>query len=159
MSARPQAFWLVKSEPTVFSFDDLWKAKGRRTAWEGVRNYQARNSMRDGMGVGDGVLFYHSSTDPAGVAGFAEVASKPYPDATQFDPRSPYFDAASKRESPTWILVDVRALERAPSFVTLDELRAAKELAEMGVLRRGNRLSVQPVTAAEWRAVRRLAGL
>ncbi|MCK6448032.1 MAG: EVE domain-containing protein [Planctomycetes bacterium] len=159
MPKSDRRFWLLKSEPSVFSFDDLWNAKGRRTAWEGVRNYQARNFMRDDMRVGDGVLFYHSSADPTGVAGFAEVASAPYPDPTQFEPTSEAFDPDSDRASPTWILVDVKARERAPKFVTLDALRANPALASMGVLRRGNRLSVQPVTAAEWLAVRRLAGL
>ena len=152
-------YWLVKSEPDVFSFDALWKAKGRRTAWEGVRNYQARNFMRDGMRAGDGVLFYHSSADPSGVAGFAEVVGPAYPDPTQFDPQSEYFDPDSDRAAPKWLLVDVRATERAPRFVALEALRAEPALAAMGVLRRGNRLSVQPVTAAEWLAVRRLAGL
>ncbi|MBI5435100.1 MAG: EVE domain-containing protein [Planctomycetes bacterium] len=159
MGREARNYWLVKSEPSVFSFDALWKAKGRRAAWEGVRNYQARNFMRDGMRVGDGVIFYHSSTEPAGVAGFAEVASAPYADPTQFDPASEYHDPASDRAEPRWVLVDVRATERAPRFVALDRLRAAPELAAMALLKRGNRLSVQPVTPAEWLAVRRLAGL
>lgn len=158
--ARPErAFWLLKSEPDVYSFDDLWRAKGRRTAWEGVRNYQARNLMRDRMRAGDGVVFYHSSAEPPGVAGFAEVASPAYADPTQFDPLSDYHDPRSDPDSPAWVAVDVRAVERAVRFVPLAALRAAPELARMAVLQRGNRLSVQPVTPAEWRAVRRLAGL
>lgn len=149
--------WLMKSEPDVFSIDDL--ARVGVEPWSGVRNYQARNFLRDGMRVGDGVIFYHSSCEPAGVAGFAEVASAPYADPTQFDPASEYHDPASDRAEPRWILVDVRATERAPRFVELAALRAAPELAAMALLKRGSRLSVQPVTPAEWLAVRRLAGL
>jgi predicted RNA-binding protein with PUA-like domain len=159
MARRERSYWLVKSESEVFSFDDLLRAKGRTTGWDGVRNYQARNLMRDRMRVGDGVLFYHSSAEPPGIAGFAEVASEPYPDPTQFDPRSEHHDPRSDRAAPTWVQVDVRATERAPRFVPLAALRAAPELAAMAVLQRGSRLSVQPVTAAEWLAVRRLAGL
>jgi len=151
-------YWLVKSEPEVFSFDDMWKAKKRTTAWDGVRNYQARNFLRDEMRVGDGVLFYHSSCDPAGVAGLAEVAGVARPDPTQFDPRDPHHDPGSDPAAPRWFLVDLRAVERLPRFVPLTDLRASKALAGMRVLQRGNRLSITPVTAAEWRAVRSLGG-
>jgi len=151
-------YWLMKSEPDVFSFEDLWKAKGRRTAWDGVRNYRARNFMRDDMQVGDGVLYYHSNADPPGVAGVAEVASHPYPDPTQFDPRSKYFDPKSSREEPRWQLVDVKAVAALPRFVPLEDLKQNARLARMGVVQRGNRLSVQPVTAAEWREVLRMGG-
>ena len=149
-------YWLMKSEPSVFSFDDLMNAPKRTTPWEGVRNFQARNYMRDEMRVGDGELFYHSSADPAGVAGIAEVARAAYPDPTAFDPSDDHYDPKSKRDEPTWLMVDVRGVEPFPRVVTLDELRAAPELADMFVLRRGNRLSITPVTEAEWRAVRRL---
>jgi predicted RNA-binding protein with PUA-like domain len=148
----------MKSEPDVFSFDDLWKAKGKRTPWDGVRNYRARNFMRDQMRVGDGVLYYHSNAEPPGVAGVAEVASEPYPDPTQFDPRSKYFDPKSTPEAPRWQLVDVKAVKKLPRFVSLQELKESPELATMGVVQRGNRLSVQPVTAAEWREVLRMGG-
>lgn len=159
MADRARRFWMVKSEPTTFSFDDLWAAPKRRTGWEGVRNAQARNSMRDDMRIGDGVLFYHSSADPTGVAGLARVASEPYPDPTQFDRRSPGFDARATREAPVWIQVDIEALARFPKVLTLAQMRAAKELASMAVLQRGQRLSVLPVTASEWTAVLALAGV
>jgi predicted RNA-binding protein with PUA-like domain len=120
--------------------------------WTGVRNYQARNFMRDEMKPGDGILFYHSSCAEPGIAGLAEVASAPYPDPTQFDPKSPYFDKAAKRDAPRWILVDVRALKKT-RLLSLAELRAHKALADMAVLRRGNRLSITPVTAAQWRYI------
>ena len=151
--------WLVKSEPETFGFDDLWRAPGRTTPWEGVRNYQARNFMRDEMKVGDVVLFYHSNATPPGVVGLAEVASAPYPDPSQFDPDSPYFDAASGREAPRWVLVDVRAVARLPRLVALDELRADAHLAalDLPLLRRGNRLSVMPMPKAAVDRVRLLA--
>ena len=145
-------YWLMKSEPDEFSIDDLAKAPKKTTAWFGVRNYQARNFMRDHMRVGDGVLFYHSSCPEPGIAGVAEVASAPYPDATQFDSSSEYYDAASKREAPRWMLVDVKLVKKTP-LLPLDEMRAMPALAEMVTLRRGNRLSITPVTAAEWKAV------
>jgi predicted RNA-binding protein with PUA-like domain len=144
-------YWLMKSEPEECSFDDLLAAPGRSTAWSGVRNYQARNFMRNAMRIGDGVLFYHSGAAP-GIAGIAEVASAPYPDATQFERASPYYDPGSSRERPRWFNVDVRAL-RKTRFVPLAELRAQSRLAKMWVLRRGNRLSITPVSAAEWRFI------
>jgi predicted RNA-binding protein with PUA-like domain len=142
-------YWLMKSEPDECSIDDVLAAPGRKTAWSGVRNYQARNFMRDEMKVGDGVLFYHSSCDEPGVAGIAEVASAAYPDATQFDPRSDYYDPKAKRDAPRWFNVDVRAL-RKTRLVPLAELRRQKPLAKMRLLQRGNRLSITPVTEAEW---------
>ncbi len=144
--------WLMKSEPDEFSIDDLARAPKKTTPWFGVRNYQARNYMRDAMRVGDGVLFYHSSCAVPGIAGLARVASGPYPDETQFDPKSPYYDPKSTRANPRWLLVDV-ALERKTRLLPLEELRARPELADMVVLRRGNRLSITPVTAREWAAV------
>ena len=147
--------WLMKSEPGDYSFDDL--LRDGRTLWDGVRNYQARNFMRDDMQVGDQVLFYHSNAKPPGVVGVCEVASEPYPDATQFDPASKYHDPKSDPEDPRWILVDVVPVEALPRFVPLDELRNTKSLADMALLRRGQRLSIQPVTAPEFRSVVRLA--
>jgi len=142
----------MKSEPDECSVDDVLAMPGRKVPWFGVRNYQARNFMRDRMSMGDGVLFYHSSCPQPGIAGLAEVASAPYPDETQFDPTSPYYDGKSAREDPRWVLVDVKVRTKT-RLVGLDELRAHPELAEMVVLRRGNRLSITPVTAAEWRFI------
>ena len=150
-------YWLMKSEPDECSIDDVLAAPGRKTAWSGVRNYQARNFMRDRMRVGDGVLFYHSSCPQPGIAGIAEVASPAYPDASQFDRKSPYYDPKSPREAPRWVNVDVRAL-RKTRLIPLAEIRQQKALAKMVLLRPGNRLSITPVTAAEWRhIVERLA--
>jgi len=157
--ARATRYWLLKSEPNSFSFDDLWAAPKRTTHWDGVRNFQARNFMRDDMAVGDGVLFYHSSAEPVGVAGVAEVSRAAYPDLTAFDASDPHYDPKSRRDAPTWVVVDVRAVKKLPHFVTLDELRATPGLEELQVLRRGNRLSITPVTAAEWEIIRRLGGL
>ena len=144
--------WLMKSEPAEASIDDLARATERTLPWTGVRNYQARNFMRDTMQPGDGVLFYHSSCAEPGIAGLARVVGKPAPDATQFDPTSPYFDAKSDPAQPRWWLVEV-ALVRKTRLLALAELRQAPELAGMQVLKRGNRLSITPVSAAEWRAV------
>jgi predicted RNA-binding protein with PUA-like domain len=143
-------FWLMKSEPDEASIDTL--AERGTLPWTGVRNYQARNFMRDVMRPGDGVLFYHSSCAQPGIAGLAEVCSAPYPDPTQFEPKSPYYDAASKRETPRWMLVDVRFVAKTP-LISLPALREHAELADMVVLRRGNRLSITPVTPAEWRFI------
>ena len=145
-------YWLMKSEPDECSIDDLAAAPARRVPWVGVRNYQARNFMRDLMRVGDGVLFYHSSCPQPGVAGLASVASPAYPDPTQFDPASPYHDPRSSAESPRWLLVDV-TLERKTRLLSLAEMRQRPELASLQVLRPGNRLSITPVTPAEWQAV------
>ncbi len=152
-------YWLLKSEPDVFSFDHLWKAKGKRTLWDGVRNYTARNFLRDSMKKGDGVLFYHSNAKPPGVAGVAEVVREGYPDPTQFDPADSHHDPSSKPEDPRWYVVDIKAKRRLPRFVPLDELKAASKLKEMALVQRGQRLSVQPVRAAEWREVLRMGGL
>jgi predicted RNA-binding protein with PUA-like domain len=148
-------YWLMKSEPDECSIDDVLASPGRRTAWSGVRNYQARNYMRDEMAVGDGVLFYHSSCAEPGIAGLAEVASKPYPDKTQFERASPYYDPKSKKDAPRWICVDVRALKKT-RLVALAELRRDKRLAGMVLLRPGNRLSITPVSAAEWNRIKAL---
>ena len=142
-------FWLMKSEPDEFSFEDLAKAPKQTTPWFGVRNYVARNFMRDSMRVGDGVLFYHSSCPEPGIAGLAKVASTSYPDESQFDRKSPYYDPKATRESPRWMLVDVK-LDRKTRLMPLAEMREHKPLAKMITLKRGNRLSITPVTPAEW---------
>jgi predicted RNA-binding protein with PUA-like domain len=143
------AFWLMKSEPDEFSIDDLASAPQKTTPWFGVRNYQARNFMLKEMRTGDQVFFYHSSCPEPGIAGIAEVSSAAYPDASQFDRKSPYFDAGSKRDLPRWFNVDVRFV-RKTRLVGLDTLRKHRELSRMRTLRRGNRLSITPVTPDEW---------
>ena len=136
----------MKSEPDVFSFEDL-KARPKQTEpWDGVRNYQARNYMRDAMKVGDLILFYHSNTKPPGVAGIAEVASAPYPDPTAFDKQSKYYDSKSDRHSPRWILVDVKYKADLKQFVSLEFMKSDPKLSEMRALQKGNRLSITPVT-------------
>jgi predicted RNA-binding protein with PUA-like domain len=151
-------FWLMKSEPDEFSIDDLLRAPKKTTPWFGVRNYMARNYMRDAMKVGDGVLFYHSSCEVPGIAGIARVSSTPYPDDSQFDRKSPYYDAKAKREEPRWMLVDVEFVKKT-RVMPLEEMRTYPLLADMVVLRRGNRLSITPVTAAEWKFIlKRLDG-
>ena len=146
------SYWLMKSEPEECSIDDALAAPKHTVPWVGVRNYQARNFMRDGMKTGDGVLFYHSSCPEPGIAGIARVASAAYPDLTQFDAGSPYYDAASKKDEPRWLLVDVQAV-RKTRIVGLPELRATPALADMVVLKKGNRLSITPVDAAHWNIV------
>jgi predicted RNA-binding protein with PUA-like domain len=148
-------YWLMKSEPEECSIDDALAAPERTVPWIGVRNYQARNFMRDGMRVGDGVLFYHSSCAEPGIAGLARVASASKTDPTQFDPASPYFDAAAKLDAPRWQLVDVQAL-RKTRLLALPELRAQPALADMQLLRKGNRLSITPVTEAQWQVIEAL---
>lgn len=149
-------YWLMKSEPDEFSIDDLAKARAQTTSWFGVRNYQARNFMRDEMKVGDLAFFYHSSCPEPGIAGIVSIAAPAHPDTSQFDPKSSYYDAKSKRDAPRWVNVDVELVEKT-RLVTLDELRAEPALKDMVTLRRGNRLSITPVTAAEWKAVVALA--
>ena len=150
-------YWLMKSEPDEFSIDDLVRAPRRRTPWFGVRNYQARNFMRDAMKPGDGVLFYHSSCAVPGIAGIARVASGPYPDASQFDRKSPYHDPKSRREAPRWVLVDVELVKKT-RVMPLEEMRGYRELQDMAVLRRSNRLSITPVTPQEWRFIVEMLG-
>jgi len=149
------AYWLMKSEPDECSIDTLAQRPGQTVPWIGVRNYQARNFMRDAMQVGDGVLFYHSSCAEPGIAGLAEVAGACYPDASQFDPASPYFDPKSFPEAPRWLHVDVRLVKKT-RLLTLKAMRAIPALATMEVLRRGSRLSITPVSPEEWAAVCRL---
>ncbi len=150
------AYWLMKSEPDEFSIDDLAAAPGKTTAWFGVRNYQARNFMRDVMRVGDRAFFYHSSCPEPGIAGICEVSAPAYPDATQFDPSSPYHDPHSPRDAPRWVNVEVRFVKKT-RLVALSELRAEPRLAHMRILQRGNRLSITPVDPAEWTVVLELA--
>lgn len=145
-------YWLMKSEPDECSIDDLARLPQQTVPWTGVRNYQARNFMRDAMQVGDGVLFYHSSCAEPGVAGLAEVASGVSVDDTQFDPQSPYFDPKSSRDKPRWLLVHVK-LRRQTRLLSLREMRSRPELASMLLLKPGSRLSITPVTPEEWQAV------
>lgn len=149
-------YWLVKSEPDVFSFDDLLRAPGRTTSWDGVRNFAARNFLRDGMKLGDEVFFYHSSTNPQAIVGICEVAREAYPDPTALDKKHDQYDASSSADEPTWFAVDLRAVAPLARPVTLAELKTRKELAGMALLRIG-RLSVSPVTAAEWKTILSLA--
>jgi predicted RNA-binding protein with PUA-like domain len=146
-------YWLLKSEPSAYGIDDL--ARDEVTAWTGVRNYQARNFMRDGMRRGDRAFFYHSSCEEPGIVGIAEVHKAAYPDETQFDRRSRYYDAAAKRAEPRWYNVDVKFVRKTRT-VGLDELRRHKQLKDMQVLRRGNRLSIMPVTKAEWEHLQKI---
>jgi len=149
-------YWLIKSEPDVFSIQDLARAKGRTTGWEGVRNYQARNFLR-AMRSGDRALFYHSNATPSAVAGIVEVVREAYPDATAWDPNSDYHDPKAGPDNPIWSRVDVRLVEIFPREIPLEELRGIKTLAGMELLRRGSRLSVQPVTAAEFRTIEKFS--
>jgi predicted RNA-binding protein with PUA-like domain len=151
------AYWLMKSEPDEFSIDDLAAAPKQTTPWFGVRNYQARNYMRDHMKVGDGVLFYHSSCEVPGIAGVAKVASAAHPDLSQFDRKSEYYDPKAKRDAPRWMLVDVK-LAKKTRVMPLDEMRGYRELARMVVLKRGNRLSITPVTDDEWKFILKRLG-
>ncbi len=142
------ACWLMKSEPDVYSIDDL--QRDGQEMWDSIRNYQARNMMRDDMRIGDPIFFYHSSCKEPGVVGIAEVASKPYPDPVQFDKQSRYFDAKSDPDNPRWILVDVKFVRKLKRNVTLTEIKAEKILADMILTRKGNRLSIMPVEKKHW---------
>jgi predicted RNA-binding protein with PUA-like domain len=155
-AAAARRHWLVKSEPDSFSFADLVASPNGTTGWSGVRNYQARNLMRDGMKRGDLVFFYHSSTDPAAIVGVAEVAREAYPDPTAFDAKDPAFDPKSRKEEPTWMMVDIKAVAPLARPLALGELRDVKGLEKMVLLQKGSRLSVQPVTPEEWDIIYRL---
>jgi predicted RNA-binding protein with PUA-like domain len=148
-------YWFMKSEPDECSIDDLAARPNQTIPWFGVRNYQARNFMRDSMSIGDEVLFYHSSCPEPGVAGFAIVSSAPYADATQFDAKSPYFDPKSKQDNPRWVNVDVK-FKAKTKLLSLAAMREAPTLSTMIILKPGNRLSITPVTPAEWKAIGRL---
>lgn len=146
--------WLIKSEPSSYSIDDL--EKDGRTSWDGVRNYQARNFMRDEMAVGDLLLFYHSSTEPIGVAGIARVCGPAHPDVTSWTANHEHFDPRASNENPIWVMVDVEFVERFPAVVSLAEMKAAGELDGMLVLQRGQRLSIQPVEEAHFKVIRKM---
>jgi len=150
----PRRYWLLKTEPSVFSFDDLLRAG--TTGWDGIRNYQARNFLRDQMKKGDGLLIYHSSAEPTAVVGTAEVVREGHPDPTQFDRKDDHYDPESRPEDPRWFQVEVRAVAKLPHPVTLERIKRTPALAGMNLLRRGNRLSVQPVEDAEIRAIVKL---
>jgi predicted RNA-binding protein with PUA-like domain len=146
-------YWLIKSEPDVFSFDDLKKSKNKTTYWDGVRNYQARNFLRDEMKKGDLVLFYHSNSDPLAVMGVCEVVKEGYPDHTQFDPDNDHYDPKADTNNPTWMMVDVKFKQEFKNPVTLDEIKANPKLKNMRLIQRGNRLSVMPVTKEEFHEI------
>lgn len=151
--------WLFKSEPEAYSITHLANEPDKTTFWFGVRNYQARNFLRDSIQLGDRVLFYHSNANPMAIVGTAEVVKTGYPDHTAFDPKHQYYDPKSDPESPRWFMVDIRLLQVFPKPVTRDDLKACADLSNMMVIRPGARLSIQPVTAAEWQTVHRLAGV
>lgn len=150
-------YWLFKSEPNVFSLDDLKNSPKKTSFWEGVRNYQARNFLRDEVKKGDLVLFYHSRVEPIGVVGIAKITKDGYPDTYAFDPNHKYFDPKSKKENPTWYGVDVTFLEEFPRCVSLKEIKETKTLSKMMVAQKGARLSIQPVTEKEFEIVKKLA--
>lgn len=149
------AYWLMKSEPNEFSIDDLQRVKVE--PWDGVRNYQVRNMLRDQMQVGDEALFYHSNSKPPGIVGTMKIVRAGYPDATAFDPNDPHYDPKSDPAQPRWYRVDVAFITRFPRLIPLDELRTAPELAELAIVKRGNRLSIVPVTPAQWAFIQQLA--
>lgn len=149
-------YWLMKSEPEVFSIDDLAKSKNQTTYWDGVRNYQARNFLRDEIKIGDKVIFYHSNSEPPGAAGICEVVKEGYPDFTAFDPENHHYDPKSKMDSPTWFMVDIKLIKKFSHFVSIDEMRENKKLQTMKLLQRGNRLSVIPLTKQEYDEIVRL---
>lgn len=153
------AYWLMKSEPDEFGIEDLYRSPQQTAPWDGVRNYQARNMLRDQMQEGDLVLFYHSSCKPPGVAGMARVVRAGYPDSSAWDPESPYFDPKSTPDNPRWYRVDVQWCSTFPRLVPLDRLREVPALAGMPLLQKGNRLSVMPVTEEEWQTILGLAGV
>jgi predicted RNA-binding protein with PUA-like domain len=152
-------YWLFKSEPDCFSFSDLCAAPDRTTGWDGVRNFQARNFLRDSIKLGDGILYYHSNAEPPSIAGLAEVVEEAHADPTAFDPSADHYDPKSKLDEPTWFQVKIRAIRAIDPPLGLPKLREVAALAKMELLRKGSRLSVQPVTLEEWLAVLELAGL
>jgi predicted RNA-binding protein with PUA-like domain len=158
-SSVKRRYWLFKSEADCYSIVDLAREKNQTTFWDGVRNYQARNMLRDDVQPGDRVLFYHSNSDPLAIAGTCEVMRGGYPDHTAFDKSQQHYDPKSTPHAPTWFMVDVKLLQAFPQPVTRDQLKMAPELAGMGVLQKGSRLSILPVTEAEWKGVHNLAGV
>lgn len=157
-SVSEKNYWLLKSEPSAFSIQDLEKAPKKTTGWDGVRNFQARNFLRDSIKNGDGVLFYHSNADPPAIVGLAEVVREGYPDDTAFDKKHHHFDPKSKKEAPTWYMVDIRHVKTFKQPLPLDHLRDVAALTHMTLLQKGSRLSVQPVSAQEWQTILELAG-
>jgi len=151
--------WLVKSESSCFSIDDLAKSKNKTTYWDGVRNYQARNFMRDEMKKGDHVLFYHSNADPNSVVGVCEVVKEGYPDFTAFDPEDQHYDPKSKEDTPTWVMVDLRLIKKFKTPATLSEIKENSKLQEMRLVQRGNRLSVMPVEKKEFDEILKMGGI
>ncbi len=156
--SKDRRYWLLKSEPSCFSYDDLLASPRQTTHWSGVRNYQARNFMRDDMKKGDGVLFYYSGADPAGIVGTAEIVREGYPDFSAWNPADEHYDPKSSESNPIWYMVDVRASDRFENFLDLPGLRHIRELEKMELLRKGSRLSVQPVRPEEWNAILRIGG-
>lgn len=152
-------YWLVKSEPSEFSIDDLNKSKNKTTHWDGVRNYQARNFMRDDMKLGDYVLYYHSNADPNIVAGVCKIVKEGYPDFTAFDPDDKHYDPKSKKDNPTWIMVDIKLVKKFKTPITLAEIKENKKLQDMRLVQRGNRLSVMPVAKKEFNEILKMAGV
>lgn len=146
-------YWLIKSEPGIFSIDDLIKAKNQTTFWNGVRNYQARNYLRNEMKIGDEIIFYHSNCEPLGAAGICKIVKEGYPDFTAFDPEVIHFDPKSKSDSPTWFMVDVKFVKKFSKFVSLPEIKANKKLHKMKLVQPGNRLSVIPITKTEFNEI------
>jgi predicted RNA-binding protein with PUA-like domain len=155
--AEEKNYWLLKSEQSVFSIDDLEKAPKKTTCWDGVRNYQARNFLRDSIKKGDLVFFYHSNAEPTAIAGIAEVVKEGYPDHTAFDPDDVHYDPKSNKKEPTWYMVDIRHVQTFKKPLTLEQLKTVPALNDMMLLQKGSRLSVQPVTAKQWQVVSKLA--
>ena len=151
-------YWLVKSEPESFSIDDLAMSKNKTTYWDGVRNYQARNFIRDEMKKGDKVLYYHSNAEPNAVVGICEVVKEAYPDFTAFDQKDKHYDPKSKKENPSWFMVDIKLVKKFKRDVTLAEIKVSKKLAKMRLIQRGNRLSVMPVAKEEFEIIEKLGG-
>lgn len=151
--AHAKQYWLMKCEPDVYSIDDLAKDKNKTTCWDGVRNYQARNLMRDKMKKGDLVLYYHSNANPPGVAGVAKIVRESYPDHTQFDKKSKYFDPKATKAEPRWFMVDIQWVKKFPTFLSLEGLKEVKALDGMVLLQKGSRLSVQPVTKKQYETI------
>jgi predicted RNA-binding protein with PUA-like domain len=152
-------FWLIKSEPSEFSIDDLAKSQNQTTYWDGVRNYQARNFMRDEMKIGDKVLFYHSNAEPNAVVGVCEVVREAYPDHTQFDPKHEHYDPKTDKKNPTWFMVDIKLEKKFKKHVTLEEIKVNSKLAKMRLVQRGNRLSVMPITKGEYEEILKMSNL
>lgn len=150
-------YWLVKSEPAVFSIDDLAKCKNKTTCWDGVRNYQARNFIRDSMKTGDKVIFYHSSTEIPAAVGICEIVKEAYPDPTAFDPKSDHYDPKSKKESPSWFMFDIKIVKKFANEVSMKSIKENKKLANMRLLQKGNRLSVMPVTKDDFDEIEKMS--